>query len=65
MKEIKATAPTPQDWIDLVRENDRLIEIAKIAFVSAKMSDEYQKAYSDLVGIVQYVESRIGGLKND
>ena len=23
-KEIKATAPTPQDWIDLVRENERL-----------------------------------------
>lgn len=24
MKEIKATAPTPQDWIELVRENERL-----------------------------------------
>lgn len=24
MKEIKATAPTPQDWIDLVSENERL-----------------------------------------
>lgn len=23
-KEIKATAPTPQDWIELVRENERL-----------------------------------------
>ena len=22
--EIKATAPTPQDWIELVRENERL-----------------------------------------
>lgn len=65
MKEIKATAPTPQDWIELVRENEKLIEIAKIAFVSAKMSDEYQKAYSDLVGIVQYGASRIGDLEND
>ena len=26
MKEIKATAPTPQDWIELVRENERLRE---------------------------------------
>lgn len=26
-KEIKATAPTPQDWIELVRENERLKEI--------------------------------------
>ncbi len=26
MKEIKATAPTPQDWIDLVRDNERLKE---------------------------------------
>ena len=24
MKEIKATAPTPQDWIALVRESERL-----------------------------------------
>ena len=24
MKEIKATAPTPQDWIELVRENEKL-----------------------------------------
>lgn len=24
MKEIKATAPTPQDWIELVRDNERL-----------------------------------------
>ena len=24
MKEIKATAPTPQDWIDLAMENERL-----------------------------------------
>ena len=26
MKEIKATAPTPQDWIELVRDNERLKE---------------------------------------
>lgn len=26
MKEIKATAPTPQDWIELARENERLRE---------------------------------------
>ena len=34
MKEIKATAPTPQDWIELVRENERLrvlqLEILKV-----------------------------------
>lgn len=29
MKEIKATAPTPQDWIELVRENERLKLIEK------------------------------------
>lgn len=31
MKEIKATAPTPQDWIDLVSENERLSRQLKTA----------------------------------
>lgn len=34
MKEIKATAPTPQDWIELARENERL----------AKRGDDYLSA---------------------
>lgn len=49
MKEIKATAPTPQDWIELVRENERLIEIAKIAFFKSRMSDEYRMAWDELI----------------
>lgn len=31
MKEIKAKAPTPQDWIELVRENERLTKKLKLA----------------------------------
>lgn len=31
MKEIKATAPTPKDWIELVRENERLINRLSLA----------------------------------
>jgi len=49
MKEIKATAPTPQDWIELVRENERLIEIAKTAFTKSRMSSEYEKAWVELL----------------
>ena len=49
MKEIKATAPTPQDWIELVRENEKLIEIAKIAFFKSRMSDEYRMAWDELM----------------
>jgi len=48
-KEIKATAPTPQDWIDLVRENERLRKIAKIAFTKARMSSEHEKAWDELM----------------
>lgn len=32
MKEIKATAPTPQDWIELVRENERLKHRLKMVY---------------------------------
>lgn len=49
MKEIKATAPTPQDWIELVRENERLRNIAKIAFFKSRMSDEYRMAWDELM----------------
>ena len=35
MKEIKATAPTPQDWIELVRENERLKETNRSLYSSA------------------------------
>lgn len=49
MKEIKATAPTQQDWIELVRENERLREIAKIAFTKARMSSEHEKAWDELM----------------
>jgi len=31
VKEIKATAPTPQDWIELVRENEKLKRQLKTA----------------------------------
>ncbi len=49
MKEIKATAPTPQDWIELARENERLRNIAKIAFFKSRMSDEYRMAWDELM----------------
>lgn len=49
MKEIKATAPTPQDWTELVREKERLREIAKIAFTKARMSSEHEKAWDELM----------------
>ena len=49
MKEIKATAPTPQDWIELVRENERLREIAKIAFTKSWKSREYENAWYEFV----------------
>jgi len=49
VKEIKATAPTPQDWIELVRENERLREIAKIAFTKSWKSREREKAWIDLM----------------
>lgn len=49
MKEIKATAPTPQDWIELVRENESLRNIAKIAFFKSRMSDEYRMAWDELM----------------
>lgn len=29
MKEIKATAPTPQDWIELARENEAKTEMLR------------------------------------
>ena len=32
MKEIKATAPTPQDWIELVRENERLANRLEVVY---------------------------------
>lgn len=35
MKEIKATAPTPQDWVDLVRENERLTKVNHSLYSSA------------------------------
>lgn len=35
MNEIQATAPTPQDWIDLVRENERLVNANRSLYSSA------------------------------
>lgn len=53
MKEIKATAPTReelcQEYKRVSEENDRLIEIAKIAFTKARMSSEREKAWIDLM----------------
>lgn len=45
-KEIKATAPTPQDWIELVRENERLKGELKVALKVIK-SVGMLKCYSD------------------
>lgn len=45
MKEIKAAAPTPQDWIDLVRENERLakrLELTESLIDLAGMSGLYE-----------------------
>jgi len=53
VKEIKATAPTREDLYQeykRVREdNERLREIAKIAFTKARMSSEHEKAWIDLM----------------
>lgn len=35
MKQIQATTPTPQDWIDLVRENERLVKVNRSLYSSA------------------------------
>lgn len=49
-KEIKATAPTPQDWIDLVRENDRLKKsnaqlVGRLELAESFMSDSEWVSY--------------------
>lgn len=53
MKEIKATAPTPGDYMKLARENEMLIEIARVAFYRPRMSGEREKAYNDLIEIIK------------
>lgn len=50
MKEIKATAPTPQDWIELVRENERLKE--NLALAESFMSD------GDWVSYLEQLENK-------
>lgn len=35
MKQIQATTPTPQDWVDLVRENERLVKVNRSLYSSA------------------------------
>lgn len=53
MKEIKATAPTRkelyQEYKRVVKENERLRNIAKIAFFKSRMSDEYRIAWDELM----------------
>lgn len=46
--EIKATAPTPQDWVDLVRENERLKE--NLALAESFMSDGEWVSYLEQCG---------------
>jgi hypothetical protein len=46
MKEIKATAPTPQDWIALVRENERLKFELSVAVML--MSDLREQAWRNM-----------------
>ena len=50
MKEIKATAPTPQDWIELVRDNERLKEsnaqlVDRLEIAESFMSDREWVSY--------------------
>ena len=50
MKEIKATAPTPQDWIELVRESERLKEsnkqlVDRLELAESFMSDSEWVSY--------------------
>ncbi|QGZ13135.1 hypothetical protein [Alteromonas phage XX1924] len=50
MKEIKATAPTPQDWIELVRENERLKKsnaqlLDRLELAESFMSDSEWSSY--------------------
>lgn len=53
MREIKATASTRkelyQDYKRVREENERLRDIAKIAFTKARMSSEREKAWIDLM----------------
>ena len=51
MKEIKAKAPTPQDWIELVRESERLNEsnkqlVDRLELAESFMSDSEWIFYS-------------------
>ena len=52
MKEIKATAtaPTPQDWIELVRENERLVNRLSLALglMDAEAISVYLKIVEEL-----------------
>ena len=50
MKEIKAKAPTPQDWIELVRESERLKEsnkqlVDRLELAESFMSDSEWVSY--------------------
>lgn len=50
MEEIKATAPTPQDWIELVRENERLSKsntelVERLELAESFMSDSEWASY--------------------
>lgn len=47
MKEIKATAPTPQDWIDLVRENEKLKRQLKTALSLIEYYESEQENKND------------------
>lgn len=45
-KEIKATAPTPKDWVELVRENERLKFELSVAVML--MSDLREQAWRNM-----------------
>lgn len=61
--EIKATAPTPQDWIELVRENEILrckLNITERAIDEVGLAAAYRDLLEQLVN-----NNSIGDLKND
>ncbi len=47
-KEIKATAPTPQDWIDLVRENEKLRQRLELAESCLENGGKYRYYLEEL-----------------
>lgn len=60
--EIQATAPTPQDWIDLKRENERL----KVALErKTKQSSQWRKIANDWYKDCEKLQAEIGVLKGE